>query len=207
MVKQTKYDSKPGLIGCFISVLLVVSFFLPRLWQNNSSVESFNTVLIVVIMCLCVHLVRITSSMYFKHVWNNIGFSILWLLPVFNLIVTACQFIWDELTFMTKPIFLLLLILFSLPSFCCYYFNVVIIFCKRNLRLIISTIILDIIWFLYVLIRVGDRVLLPVFTSFGNEITPYIDNLISLSPVFSLIIYILALINFIICAKLFSSEK
>lgn len=204
MIEQKKYSIKPGLTGCFISVLLIVSFFLPRIWKNNSTVESFNTILIVVIMCLAVHLVRITSSLFFEHVWNNIGFSILWLIPVTNLITAACQFIWEDLSFMQGSLFTTFLILFSLPALCCYYFTVIWLFCIRDKSLMISTTILDIIGMIYILIRLADRVLLPLIENTGKEITEFIDSMVSFSPVFSLAIYVLSFVNFIICAKLFS---
>ncbi|MBR3767881.1 MAG: hypothetical protein IKL10_06535 [Clostridia bacterium] len=205
MIKQIKFSPKPGLIGSFMSVLLIVSFFLPRIWQNDSTVESLNTVLIVIILCLAVHLVRITSSLFFEHVWNNIGYTVLWLLPVLNLIVTACQFVWENLAFMQSPLFISFLVLFSLPSFCCYYFTVIILFCKRNTALIISTVLLDIIGFIYCFIRLADRVFLPAAVNMGHETASIIELMASLSPWFSLIIYILSFINFIICAKLFNS--
>ncbi len=204
MIEQKKYGIKPGLTGCFMSVLLIVSFFLPRIWENNSTVESFNTILIVVILCLAVHLVRITSALFFEHVWNNIGFVILWLAPVCNLIIAACQFIWEDLAFMQGSLFTAFLILFSLPAFCCYYFTVIWLFCVRNKALTVCATVLDAIGMIYILIRLADRVLLPLLENTGKEITAFVDSMVSLSPMFSLAIYVLSFINFIICANLFS---
>lgn len=204
MIEQKKYSPKPGIIGCFMSVLLIVSFFLPRIWKDNPTIESLNTVLIIVIMCLAVHLVRQTSSMFFEHVWNNIGFAILWLIPVSNLITAACQFVWEDLAFMQGSMFTTFLIIFSLPALCCYYFTVIWLFCIREKALMISTTILDAIGLIYMLIRLADRVVLPLVADAGKEIAAFVDSMVSLSPLFSLAIYVLSFINFIICAKLFS---
>lgn len=207
MIEQKKFSSKPGFIGCFISVLLIVSFLLPRLWEQNKTVESFNTVLIVVILCLSVHLIRITSSLFFDHVWKNVGFTVLFLIPVFNLIVTASQFIWGSLDFMHSPIFLTLLILFSLPAFCCYYFTVIWLFCKRDKNLMIITTLLDAVGLIYCFIRLADKVILPVFQNAGHNITSMVSSMVSFSPLFSFIIYILSFVSFIICAKLFNGDR
>lgn len=203
MIEQKKHSSQPGVIGCFMSVLLIVSFFLPRIWQDNSTVESFNTVLIVVIMCLAVHLVRKTSSLFYDHVWNNLGFTILLIIPVINLIITACQFIWGTHAFMQHPLFTALLILISLPAFCCYFFTVIWLYCKRNKTLMISSTLLDAFGLIYILIRLADRSFLPLAVNAGHEVAVFIERLFSVSPYFSLIIYILAFFNYIICARLF----
>ncbi len=207
MLEQKKISNRSGFVGCFMSVLLVVSFFLPRIWVDNPTVNSFNTVLIVVILCLAVHLVRITSALFFEHVWNNLRFSFLWLIPVFNLLVTASQFIWGSMTFMQSPVFLTLLVMFSLPAFCCYYFSVISFFCVKEKRLKISTCILDAAGLLYVLIRLADKVFLPLFEKMGNDIASLIETLFSVSPWFSLVVYCLSFFSFIICAKCLNGAK
>lgn len=205
MLEQKKYSAKPGLIGAFMSFLLIVSFFLPRIRENNTTVESFNSVLIIIILCLAAHLVRVTSSLFVDHVWNNIGFAVLWLLPVFNLVITAAQFIWGSLTFFTHPAFVSFLVLFSLPAFCCYFFNVIWFFCKRDKALMISAGILDALGLIYMLIRLTDRVFLPLVANAGKEIAGFIEFMFSLSPWISLSVYIFAFISFIISARVFST--
>ncbi len=207
MLEQKRYNAKPGIVGAFMSILLIVSFFLPRIWTNNKTVESFNSVLIIIILCLAVHLVRITCSLFVDHVWNNIGFSVLWLLPVFNLIVTASQFIWGELELFVHPVFVSFLVLFSLPAFCCYFFNVIWFFCKRDKALMISTGILDAVGLIYILIRLADRVFLPLAVDTGKEIASFVEFMFSLSPWISLAVYVFAFISFVICARLFSSSE
>lgn len=205
MIEQKKYSIKPGLTGCFMSVLLIVSFFLPRIWKNNPTVESFNTILIVVIMCLAVHLIRITSSLFYEHVWNNVGFTILWLIPVSNLITAGCQFVWENIQFMQSSWFTAFLIIFSLPAFCCYYFTVIWLFCIKDKALAVSTTILDAVGLVYILIRLADRVILPVAENAGTDIVTIIQTMVSYSPLFSFVIYVLSFVNFIICARLFNS--
>ncbi len=207
MIEQKKYSIKPGLIGCFMSVLLIVSFFLPRIWKNDPTVESFNTILIVITMCLAVHLIRITSLLFYEHVWNNIGFTVLWLIPVTNLIIAGCQFVWEDIPFMQGSLFTAFLIIFSLPAFCCYYFTVIWLFCIRDRILTVSTTILDAVGLIYILIRFADRVILPVIENTGTQIVSFIHTMVSFSPMFSLIVYLLSFVNFIICAKLFNSVQ
>ena len=55
MITQKKYSALPGLTGCALSLLLIVSFFIPRIWEDNTTAESFNTVLIIVILCIAIH--------------------------------------------------------------------------------------------------------------------------------------------------------
>ncbi len=207
MLEQKRYSVKPGLVGAFMSLLLIVSFFLPRIWQNNKTVESFNSVLIIIILCLAIHLVRVTCSLFVEHVWNNIGFTVLWLLPVFNLLVTASQFIWGDLAFFTHPAFVSCLILFSLPAFCCYYFNVIWYYCKRDKTLMITAGILDAVGLVYILIRMTDRVILPLAAGTGKEIAGFIEFMFSLSPWISLSLYVLAFISFVISARVFGVEE
>ncbi len=207
MITQKKLSAKPGLVGCLMSACLIVSFFLPRIWNNNPTVESFNTVLIIIILCLAIHLVRLTSSLFFEHVWNNIGFTILCGIPVFNLLVIACQFIWGNIAFLQTPVFTGMLVLFSLPAFCCYFFSVIWLFCRRERILMIWSTILDAFGFLYCVIRIADRVVFPYIANGGNEIAELTEWLVSFSPWFSLVIYVVAFINFAACAVIFNKDK
>ncbi|MBQ9718269.1 MAG: hypothetical protein IJV76_09770, partial [Clostridia bacterium] len=159
------------------------------------------------ILCFAVHIVRGTSALFFDHVWKNIGFSILWGIPVFNLLVVASQFIWGNPAFMQTPLFTAFLIMLSVPAFCCYYFTVLWLFCRREKSLMVSTTILDAVGLVYCLIRLADLVFLPLFTNAGKDITDFVESMVSLSPIFSLIIYVLSIVNFAICAKIFSKEK
>ncbi len=204
MPQQNKFSMKPGIIGALMSVLLIVSFFLPRIWEKNTTVESFNTVLIVVIMCIAAKLIRETSELYGENLWNNKVFPLLMTVPVFNIIMTAVQFVFPGAFFMQHPILLTLLVLSSLPAFCCYYFTAIWLHLRRDRRLIISSGILDVIGLIYVLIRLSDRVIVPSLSLRGTEISAMLDKLVSVSPLVSLVIYIMSFFSFIICAKIFN---
>lgn len=206
MNERRKQNLQPAIIGCIMSLLLIVSFFLPRLWQGNQQVESINTLLIISILCIAIHLVRKTSFVFYPHVWKSIGFTVLLLIPVFNLLVAACQFVWGELAFMQHPLFIGFLVLFSLPAFCCYFFTVLLLYCIKDKKLLISSSVLNAFGFIYILIRLADRSVLPMFEHAGREIADLASKLFSVSPYFSLLIYILTFINFIICAGLFRAH-
>lgn len=207
MKEQRKSSTAPAITGCIISFLLVVSFFLPRLWKTNPNIEAINTILIIVILCLSVHLVRISSSLFFRHVWNNIGFLILIFIPVSYLIITALQFVLADPVFNRNVVFNIYLILISLPAFCCYYFTVLWLYGKRDKTLRSLVVILDIFGFVYCLIRLIDKIYLPLALVSGKDVSDLIDVMDKISPYFSLSIYILSFFSFIICAKLFGRDQ
>lgn len=207
MKEQRKSSTAPAITGCIISFLLVVSFFLPRLWKTNPNIEAINTILIIVILCLSVHLVRISSSLFFRHVWNNIGFLILIFIPVSYLIITALQFVLADPVFNRNVVFNIYLILISLPAFCCYYFTVLWLYGKRDKTLRSLVVILDIFGFVYCLIRLIDKIYLPLALVSGKDVSDLIDVMDKISPYFSLPIYILSFFSFIICAKLFGRDQ
>lgn len=207
MPQQIKFSMKPGLTGAFMSMLLIVSFFLPRIWEGNTTVGSINTLLIVVIMCLAAKLIKDTSTLYGEHLWVNKIFPVLMSVPVFNLIVTAVQFVVPDAQILQHPVFLGLLVIASLPAFCCYYFTAMWLHFKRDKRLVITSAIVDAAGLLYILIRLSDRVVIPALMLQGNEIDALVDRLVSFSPWFSLVVYILSLANFIICAGVFNEPE
>ncbi len=207
MTEQRKFSPKPAFMGFIMSVSLIISFFLPRIWKNNDTVESFNTVFIIIILCIAIHLVRTTSSLFYEHVWNNIGFTVLLGIPVLHLVIIAVQFIWGNPAFMQNPFFTAFLVIFSVPAFFCYYFTVLWLFCRREKSLMLSTIVLDAVGFVYGLIRLADLVILPLFSNAVDGAILFVDRLVSFSPWFSLVIYALSVVNFIICANVFGKEK
>ena len=207
MPQQIKFSMKPGLTGAFMSLLLIVSFFLPRIWEGNTTVGSINTLLIVVIMCLAAKLIKDTSTLYGEHLWVNKIFPVLMSVPVFNLIVTAVQFVVPDAQILQHPVFLGLLVIASLPAFCCYYFTAMWLHFKRDKRLVITSAIVDAAGLVYILIRLSDRVVIPALMLQGNEIDALVDRLVSFSPWFSLVVYILSLANFIICAGVFNEPE
>lgn len=207
MPRQIKYNGKPGITGAFMSLLLIVSFFLPRIWKGNNTVDSVNTIIIVGILILAVKLIKQTSELYGEHLWVNKIFPLIMSVPVFNLLITAVQFVLPNASFMLHPVFLSLLIIASLPAFCCYYFTAMWLNFKRDKRLMITTVIVDAAGLIYIIIRLADRVIIPALSLQGNEISQLVDKLVSLSPWVSLLIYLLSFANFIICAKVFSETE
>ncbi len=206
MNEHKRQSLPPIFIGCLMSVFLIVSFFLPRIWQDNQRVESLNTLLIIGILCTAIHLVRKTSYVFYSHVWKSVGFSVLLFIPVLNLLVAACQFVWGDLAFMQHPLFTGVLVLFSLPAFCCYFFSVIWLFCVKDKKLMITSSVLDALGLMYIMIRLAERTFLPLFQNAGHEVATVIEKLFSISPYFSLVIYILTFVNFIICAQLFNDH-
>lgn len=206
-MNKIKSNILPVIIGCVISIFLIVSFFLPRIWAGNITVESFNTVLVVITLCLSVHLVRKTSAIFYKNVWNSPFFTMLLLIPVLNLIIIACQFIWGELTFFSHPFFSGVLVLVSLPAFCCYYFSVLFFLTKKKKNLLLSNILLDLAGGIYIIFRLVDRSLFPIAEIYGVEIAAFIEKLFSASSYASLVVYVLAFINFIICGKILAGAE
>ena len=140
MPQQNKLSIRPCVTGAFMSFLLIVSFFLPRIWEGNSTVGSVNTLLIVVIMFIAVRLVRETSELFGEHLWDNKMFLVLMAVPVFNLITAAVQFVVPDASFMLHPVFLTLLVVLSLPVFCCCYFTVMRFRFRGDRRLAITSV-------------------------------------------------------------------
>ena len=156
---------------------------------------------------LGIKLIKQTSELYGEYLWNNKIFPLLMSVPVFNLLIAATQFVMKDAKFMLHPVFLTLLVISSLPAFCCYYFTAMWVNFKRDRRLYITTAVVDAVGLLYILIRLSDKVIIPALSLQGNEISLMIDKLASLSPWFSLVIYIISFANFIICAKIFSEQE
>lgn len=206
MKKQIRSSLAPTVVGCMVSSMLIVSFFLSLCFSNVKEVTSFNSILVLLILCLSIHLVRKTSSLFFDHVWRSIPLVILWLIPVANLVFSACQFIWNDISIWTNPFFDVLLVVFSLPAFCCYYFTVISLFFYRDKSIMISTLVLDIVGLCYCPLRILHS-LFYVEHGLIINVPDFLETLIADSRWFSFVIYILAFVNFIICARLFSGKS
>ncbi len=206
MPEQRKKSMIPGIIGCVISVLLVISFFLPKFRYGSPNVDAINNILVIAILCISVHMVRRTSALFNEHVWHKPEFLALWAIPVMNLLVAAVQLVWDSQVIARNVLFNVFLIIISLPAFCCYYFSVLQKYKKDRLFRII-TLILDSTGILYFIARLTDKIILPLMMVSGHDVRNIIGVVEELSPVFSFVIYILSFVNFIICIKLFSGAN
>ncbi len=190
---QNKSDTiRVALKGAFMSVLLIISFLLPRIWEGNPTVSSFNTLLIVAILLIAANVVRATASLFSKSKAKLAAFSALMLLPVFNIAVACVQFVFADAVNPTAEWFTVLLVLFSLPVFCGLYFTLICIFHKKDRRFFALTAVLDAICILYVIVRLADKVI--VASDAGGILSV-------ISPWFSFVIYLLSLVFFIICIK------
>lgn len=197
MQKVLKYDFTPGVLGAIASFLLIVSFFLPRIFPGNKGIEAINTVLIVAIMCMCVHLIRRTAAIYHRHVWNSAALVILLLIPAFNLVVTAVQFVSVNLTFMTSLPFTAVLIVFSLPAFFCYYFIYVARKFNNDIRIKIIAAVMTCAAAIYAAMRFSDKIFIPLAVENGVSIPRLVSLIAPKSSSMSLVMYILSACCFI----------
>ena len=190
MTQQKSDCIRVALRGAFMSVLLIISFLLPRIWPGNSTVSSFNTLLIVLILLVCANVVKSTATLFENKRAKLIAFSVLFLYPVLNIAVVCFQFVFGESISTIAEWFTAILVLFSLPVFCCLYFTAVCIFHKKHKALVITTAALDVIGILYVIVRLADKVI--VSSDAGGMLS-------AVSPWFSFVIYLVSLVCFIIC--------
>lgn len=179
------------MIAC---VLLMCSRHLGSLEANG--MQALNHVLVVVILCLCVHFIRRTAGVTRIHVWNDKLLAFLWCLPVFNLIVTAFQLMLGDRPGFTSPIFLTVSVLFSLPTFFCLYF----IYAVRKLCgekvLKLSCIVLWGFGGAYTVLRLFDRVVFPLLTASGMTLNVYLLKTAAASSALSMVIYALSIVCF-----------
>ena len=194
MTQQKSDGIRVTLKGAFMSVLLIVSFLLPRIWENNSIVSSLNTVLIVVILLLSTGVVRSTAALFEQKKAKLIAFSLLFLYPVLNIAVVCFQFVFADTVNPVADWFTAVLVLLSVPVFCCLYFSAVCVFHRRYKPLIVTTAFLDSFGIVYVIVRLADKVI--VDSAAGGVLS-------AVSPWFSFAIYIISLACFIICAHSF----
>ncbi len=181
---------RASLKGALMSVLLIISFLLPRIWEGNTTASSFNTLLIVAILLIAASVVRATAALFERTMARIAVFSFLFLIPVFNIAVACVQFVFAEAVNPAPDWFTALLVLFSLPVFCCLYFTAICIFHKKDRRMLITVGVLDVTGVLYVIVRLADKVIVDAGAG---------EVLSLISPWFSFIIYLISLISFIIC--------
>lgn len=208
MQNAVKSKLDPGVIGCVTSVLLIVSFFLTKLFADNHSMAAFNTILIIAAMCCEVHLVRSTSSFLGCHVWNSVPLLCLLIIPIFNLLVVAFQLCGVSFSdFFSRYIFVLFQIILSLPVFNCVYFGTVFPLTKKDAYLKICNIVLFAVSGLYVVFRLTDKVVIPFLQENAHMIPQWIRNAVSYSSDLSLIAYMISFICFARIFVLIRNEK
>ena len=195
-----KSKLQPAVIGIVICVLLMISRYLGNA-SASTWLLSLNTVVIIVVLCLSLHLVRRTSELFQKHVWNSVWTLVLLIMPVFNLLVTGVQLIADMPAVLHSPVFNAVLILFSLPVFMCVYFLFLSVNFQDNRTLRILSFILTLSSFVYVIFRLISVIILPTVKASGKTVPEALINLFSHYPEISLLIFLLAIIGFIVSNK------
>jgi hypothetical protein len=200
-----KWGLSPVFTGLFCTVLLIVSRFISLYPLISSRLGAVNTVIIIVALCECVHLVRGTSAMFYNHVWNNIPGTILFAMPVSNLLVTAIQLFFNNQTVMLSAYFTGFLTLVSLPAFFCYYFTFYIKNSVKNnswlknaaLAKVLTT-VLPVMGALYTLIRFLDKSLFPYLGTKSVAVPEILAKIVSCSSSVSFGMYFLAAAGFVI---------
>ena len=113
-MNDTKNALRSMQLGMLIGALLIVSRFLGGFTER--AVGSVNTVLIVVILCLNVHLVRRVSSIRQAHVWDSRITLAFAAAALFNLLTAGVQIIFGA-AFLSSFAFSAVTVLLSLPVF------------------------------------------------------------------------------------------
>lgn len=194
MRRLFKYNFPVEGFGVIACVLLMLSRHLGALGANG--IQALNHVLVVVILCLCVHFIRRTAALTHIHVWNDKLLSFLWLLPVFNLVITALQLMLGAHPVFSSPVFITVSVLFSLPTFFCLFFVYAVKSLCREKALKFCCIVLWSFGGAYTVLRLMDRVLFPVLLSTGKTLSETVLKMAASSSALSMGIYALAIACF-----------
>lgn len=207
-MSANKTESNPGILGCIATFMLIVSFFLSKYLKGNVTVNAFNSIIIVIIMCLEIHLIRKTASMKHDHVWNSIPLSLLWLMPVFNLVVVAFQFFGGGASaIISGYIFTSVLIIFSLPVFTSLYFFYIAKNVNNEPVLRYTGIVMSVLTLIYLILRLIDKVIIPSGIIIGETALNVLGKISSLSSDFSLLTYLCALFGYIVFSHFLNKSE
>ena len=102
MENKKTFRVHPGVVGIAVSVLLILSRFMVN--SRMIALESLNTVVVIIMLLLCVHLVRVTSALRQPHVWHARGTLLLFLMPLAMLVITVVQLIMEPPAFITSKL-------------------------------------------------------------------------------------------------------
>ncbi len=189
---------RPGIIGLAVCGLMLASRILVA--AGGKTMESLNTVLVLIALCLCLHLVRRTSLLFQPHVWHSRVVLLLFLLPLLTLTAAGLQLLLLEAhSFLSSKPFVAVLIFVSVPVFLCLYFLYVSakLPAARGLR-VFSRILLS-FGILYTVLRLLDTVLLPFIAKRTTaEIPQVLLTVAGWNTQLSLLIYLMAFGGFIL---------
>ena len=197
MEEKRKFRAHPGVLGIIVSVLLILSRFMVN--SGMIALESLNTVAVIVMLLLCVHLVRVTSALRQPHVWQAAGTLLLFLMPLAMLVITVVQLIMEPPAFITSRVFSALLILVSVPVFLSCYFQYVSAWLPRNKTLRVFSRMMLCAGVVYVVLRLLDAVILPIVEDLsGKTVAPAVYAVTGSNTQISFIIGVLSLAGFIL---------
>lgn len=186
---------KATVWGYLVSALLIVSRLLSS--SQNAGIKSLNSVLIIVILCLCLHLVRRTSSCFYSHVREDKSAFVLFLMPALNLAVTGLGLLSEGLAAVfASPVFSVVLVLTSIPVFLCGYFIYVSSKLPSLKALRVNTAALSALGGIYVIMRLGHTVLFPLLQTRGQMLSENLLKFFSWNTYLSFIIYLLCIASF-----------
>ena len=197
MEEKRKFRSHPGVLGIIASVLLLASRFMVN--SQMIALQSLNTVVVIVMLLVCVHLVRVTSAKRQAFVWRSWDTLILFLLPLAMLAITAVQLIMEPPAFITSRVFSALLIFVSVPVFFSAYFWYVSGRLSQNRTLRVFSRLLACAAGVYVVLRLLDDVVFPVIEAgTGKALNPTLLAVSGSNTSLSLLIGVLSLAGFIL---------
>lgn len=197
MAATEKRVFSPAFTGVSCTALLLVSHLLSKYSALSPDIGALNTVLRIIAMCECVHLVRVTSALSYSHVWDSVEGVLLFLMPSVNLIVTAVQLFAGDSVVPSGAIFTAVLTLFSLPSFFCYYFAFYLrMFGGKNSRIMQN--VSRLVGIAYTVIRIADKSLFPALASkYDLSSVSFLVNAVSCSSMLSFGLYVLSAVSFV----------
>ena len=197
MEEKRIFRVHPGVLGIIVSILLLLSRFMVN--SQIVALESLNTVVVIVMLLLCVHLVRATSVRRQPHVWNAWDTLVLGLMPLVMLVITLVQLIMEPPAFITSRVFSALLILVSVPVFLSCYFLYLSARLPHNKTLRVFSRLLLCAGSVYVLLRMLDAVVLPIVEELsGKTVSPAIYAVTGSNTGISFMMGVLSLAGFIL---------
>lgn len=201
MAVSDKRVYSPAFTGLSCTALLIVSRFLVQYSAIAPEIGALNTVLRIIAMCECVHLVRTTSAKKYTHVWDNTEGLLVFSMPVVNLLVTAVQLFAENSTVLSNRLFTAVLTLFSLPAFFCYYFAFYFKITGRGRKGLVMFFKLSGI--VYTVIRILDKAFFPfLIKNRGIAVPEFLLKIVSFSTSVSFGVFIAAAFGFLIIAIL-----
>ncbi|MCH5198606.1 MAG: hypothetical protein J1E34_06835 [Oscillospiraceae bacterium] len=195
------YKLQPAVFGVFICIFLQISRYLGSS-DASQRLLSLNTVLIIVILFLTLHLVRRTSELFQQHVWNSPWTFVLLLMPLINLIVTGVQLIADASEFFKGVWVNAVLIFVSMPVFMCVYFAYISFKLPKNKAVRIISILMFGLGVIYVFFRLYSVAVYPS----DKVLSETVSAIFSHYSEISLVINLLSVACFIVSAKPLQEE-